>query len=315
MAPIDDPLSAVVSVQAALTQGGVDLKTTSRFVAAVDALCGSTVDLLGAPIDGLRRRIRARDDAKERLIVEEGEQDLEDARQRRAAARVRRELGEKQAAREAVALEAANQLLNLPPPSNSGGQAEDDKLRPDWLWRFSEYAEISSAEDLQAFWGRVLAGEVRNPGTFSKSTLRILSEIDKGTAEAFERLAARRLPSGWIVNGHDRQFKIDSVTLLDAGLTQAGLGAGFNKGNDDKLYWHEGEWLLVAEADFIPPILDATNLTRAGRELSFIHPLPPPAELLKELGRDVLNNLKSLKLARGRSTPGGFESDEVEDLK
>lgn len=69
--------------------------------------------------------------------------------------------------------------------------ASDNPTSPDedWLNIFSSYAEQASTERTRQLWGRILSGEVRHPGQFSLSTLRILLEIDKNTAEEFVKIA------------------------------------------------------------------------------------------------------------------------------
>ena len=60
----------------------------------------------------------------------------------------------------------------------------------DWAARFfSGVQDVSSAE-IQELWARVLAGEVRRPGSTSIRTLEILRNLDRRIAAAFQRLCA-----------------------------------------------------------------------------------------------------------------------------
>ena len=60
----------------------------------------------------------------------------------------------------------------------------------DWAARFfSGVQDVSSAE-MQELWARVLAGEVRQPGSTSIRTLEILRNLDRRTAKVFQRLCA-----------------------------------------------------------------------------------------------------------------------------
>lgn len=67
------------------------------------------------------------------------------------------------------------------PPSES----VDD----DWLFRWRDSASHVSSEELQNLWGRVLAGEVKSPGSFSLRTLDFLKSISRQEAEAISVLS------------------------------------------------------------------------------------------------------------------------------
>lgn len=59
----------------------------------------------------------------------------------------------------------------------------------DWLNYFSSHAEQASSERLQDTWARVLAGEIRKPGSFSFRTLQFVSLLDQNTAKIIEEVA------------------------------------------------------------------------------------------------------------------------------
>ncbi|MCU6352492.1 DUF2806 domain-containing protein [Morganella morganii] len=54
-----------------------------------------------------------------------------------------------------------------------------------WMNNFMRYAEDASSEELQDRMGRLLAGEVLNPGAYSLATLRTLNELDSNLATDF----------------------------------------------------------------------------------------------------------------------------------
>ncbi|MCC7290944.1 MAG: DUF2806 domain-containing protein [Phycisphaerales bacterium] len=55
----------------------------------------------------------------------------------------------------------------------------------DWIVRFFEGCQDVSEAEMQALWGRILSGEVTQPGSFSPYTLDILRLIRKREAEMF----------------------------------------------------------------------------------------------------------------------------------
>lgn len=58
----------------------------------------------------------------------------------------------------------------------------------DWLNTFADEASKMSSTHMQILFGRVLAGEVINPGGFSIRTVKTLAEIDHDAAIAFSKL-------------------------------------------------------------------------------------------------------------------------------
>lgn len=66
--------------------------------------------------------------------------------------------------------------------------ASPQNVEDDWITNFFEKSRIISDEQMQKLWSGVLAGEANNPGTFSKRTVNLLADLDKGDAELFTRL-------------------------------------------------------------------------------------------------------------------------------
>lgn len=59
----------------------------------------------------------------------------------------------------------------------------------DWITRFFRIAEDISIEQMQSLWGKVLAGEVKKPGSYSLRTLELLKNITQTEAALFVRVA------------------------------------------------------------------------------------------------------------------------------
>ena len=130
----------------------------------------------------LRIRAQAQADAR-RLLVDpsysvKGEMELGDLIRQRIEYQERK----RQANIVAVAHRAAVEV----------GESHAPAVEPDhdWTARFFGDVQDVSSEDMQVLWGRVLAGEVQNPGQTSKRTLGILKDLDADTAGMFSRLCS-----------------------------------------------------------------------------------------------------------------------------
>ncbi len=58
----------------------------------------------------------------------------------------------------------------------------DRSPEEDWLYQWRDYASTVSEDELQQLWGRVLAGEIKAPGTFSVRLLNFLHNLDRDDA-------------------------------------------------------------------------------------------------------------------------------------
>ena len=87
----------------------------------------------------------------------------------------------------------------------------DRTVDEDWLFRWRDSACMVSSEELQSLWGRVLAGEIKSPGSFSLRTLEFLKNISHEEALRIAKLAP-------FVLGNDCIFRNEE--LLDSeGIT------------------------------------------------------------------------------------------------
>jgi hypothetical protein len=66
--------------------------------------------------------------------------------------------------------------------------AKPDAVEDDWITNFFDKCRIISDIEMQNLWSRVLAGEANAPGSFSKRTVNLLSDMDKQDAALFTAL-------------------------------------------------------------------------------------------------------------------------------
>lgn len=59
-----------------------------------------------------------------------------------------------------------------------------------WLEEFQDHAEKISDEDIQIIWGKLLAGEMNSPGSYSKQLMSTLSTMSKADADMFVTLSS-----------------------------------------------------------------------------------------------------------------------------
>ena len=190
---------------------------------------------------------------------------------RRAARRWIEEEAQRQRNMEAVTAKAVPLLTERSKP---------DSVEDDWLVNFFDKSRIVSDDEMQELWSRVLAGEANSPGSYSKRTVNLLSDLEKADATLFEKLCG----FAWVVedlvplvfeSGHEiyarNGVSFESLEHLDSiGLIQFGKMMGLSAVIPQRFsVSYHGRHLTLnmpKEGDNGLPIGVAT-FTRSGQEL------------------------------------------------
>jgi Protein of unknown function (DUF2806) len=94
------------------------------------------------------------------------------------------------------------------PKPATAEQPESPPLDTDWAVAFNREAECATSDELRERLATVLAGELIQPGTFPRSTVRMIAELDRSTLENFAKILPYRfadviyVPDDW--NESDR---------------------------------------------------------------------------------------------------------------
>ena len=106
-------------------------------------------------------------------------------------------------------------------PTNQDENTNEEKtIDDDWFNVFEKEGSQKSSEDMQRRFGRVLAGEIEKPGSYSIKAVKILSELDQNIAALFKKLC-----SACVVYG---VFRIPGAVVHDARVSSLGGNAGAN---------------------------------------------------------------------------------------
>lgn len=107
----------------------------------------------------------------------------------RAAENFFNDIFEKQERRENVVRFAAEELSHQQPPPEADVVPPSEALDEDWLTGLQGFAEKASSERIQRLFGRILAGEIRRPGSFSLFTLDVVSKLSPQDAANIVKIA------------------------------------------------------------------------------------------------------------------------------
>jgi len=281
-----------VSLRVKLDHSGLTIAGKSRALSAADQLLGAIVGIPADYLEGLRRRNELRREARERFL----EADIAAAMQRveglssLGQATMQRLLSDeyrKQQNRTSVWLAAEEHLL-LPSgdeaSSEDGSEVDEVSVNADWMNKFSSFAQDVSSEDLQIIWGKLLAGEILRPGSFSLLTLRVISELDQSIASDFS-LAWSKDVGGSV--DYSPEWRRGEWFARWKRLSEAGLMAENNvaqyvpsmrPGSGDVGLWAPAgagrEFLNIAFRKNSSCQWDHIEFTRVGREIGKLLPRP-----------------------------------------
>lgn len=180
--------------------------------------------------------ISAKAEAAADIIKAESEIKINDLHQR-AAQRLIQEEAKRQKNMEDI-IDKAEPHLNQ--------EAKPDAMEDDWVANFFDKCRIVSDGEMQSLWARVLAGEANAPGTYSKRTVNLVSDLDKSDAQLFTKLCG----FGWMIGNvvplvFDEQAEIynrhginfDTLNHLEnIGVVQYERLAGFVKNSSIKRF-------------------------------------------------------------------------------
>jgi hypothetical protein len=187
---------------------------------------------------------------------------------------------------------AAEQLKNEP-------EIDNQPVDEDWMNRFFNIAEDISNEEMQALWGKILAGEIKRPKSYSLRTLEIIRNMNKDEADVITKIANYTIRVGndyAIYKGNDNELSkygisfYDTSLMVELGILQPGdfmtyiFYKSANSGNAHIIY---GNYFLKIE---LPPIPNDVHLpiylfTKSGIEILKLLSINPSLDYLRDVAK------------------------------
>ena len=97
-------------------------------------------------------------------------------------------------------------------------QVSEEPVEKDWMTRFLNIAEEVSDVDMQEIWGRVLAGEIKKPISYSLRTLEVLRHLSKEEAALIMKVSNYQVALDLLSTEDFAVSLIDRITLDDIGV-------------------------------------------------------------------------------------------------
>lgn len=173
----------------------------------------------------------------------------------------------------------------------------EDPVDEDWTTRFFNIAEDISDEEMQELWGRILAGEVKQPKTYSLRTLELLKNLSKREADVFSRA------SNFVIVSHNSPFLFkgknnevldkfnltfeDILLLTETGLLQSESNISRSLKQhpaDNQIYFESGRYIIkvLKKANTPENRIEIFRFTKIGEELLKLLTPNPSNEYIKD---------------------------------
>lgn len=200
---------------------------------------------------------------------------------------------------------AANEVRCLDDSAVSDNPVDDD-----WITRLFQIVKDVNSEEMQFVWGKILAGEIEQPGSFSLRTLDVIRNITKQDAEVFQKivpLVMQTAGSQFISSSSDilSQFGIsyESILRLDecgllnsSGMLSINLYVTNHK--DASVYNKETLIHIIGtDAEEIKISFGVHALTRAGSELYKILDFTANNEYSSAFAEEIFKGNKKAKIS------------------
>jgi len=188
----------------------------------------------------------------------------------------------------------------------------EEPINQDWLNEWGEHAGFVSDEHMQQLWGKILAGEIKNPGSFSLRTMQFLRNLSKEEANLIHKYLNYNI-NGIIAKdiiGYTDKINLpfgDIIKLTEIGILApdfAGslvitINIALKASNGKNVSTHKYySWLLIIESDkenisFDLPIIKPTQL---GLELAQLGNYTGDQNYLELVGKKILSLNGELKI-------------------
>jgi len=190
---------------------------------------------------------------------------------------------------------AAEELRNEQPIT-------DEPLDEDWTTRFFRIAEEVSNEEMQALWGKILAGEIKQPKSYSLRTLELIRNLSKKEADLFVKVATFAITSNnasFIFKGNDKElseeFNVtysETAQLIEIGLIQAGSFVNWEmrpQTEDYQSVFTAGNFVMVVNKKANSPLVQIPIhlYTHSGNELLKLVSTTSPFEYLTAFAKSI----------------------------
>lgn len=194
-------------------------------------------------------------------------------------------------------------------------KVSEESVNQDWATRFFDIVQDISDDEMQFLWGQILAGEIKQPTSYSLRTLEILRNMTKEEAELFQKVAQFVLIQqdsyiAFLVDSNNNLKKYGIpyyyiAKLIEIGLIQSGDNVRNSYTTNNTLHINKSYFIygkLVVIIDQMPDAcffsFPVRLLTTPGKELIKLINIEPNIEYIKKIATEIKNDEVKVSYAK-----------------
>jgi hypothetical protein len=199
----------------------------------------------------------------------------------------------------------------------------DEPVNEDWSVKFFNIASEVSTEELQLIWAKILAGEIRQPHSYSLRTLETVKNLSKSEAQTFMKIsnavvyqpvdyAFLFIPGGseeligeLFGISFDDILEMRDIGILSSQNVVVEINAPLDVENRDVFVHGNIGVVITRPPKLIVRDIPAINFTRVGREMLQLTNPSPSIEYLKRFSRYISHDQKKISCEIGAAIRQG----------
>ncbi|MBR4219222.1 MAG: DUF2806 domain-containing protein [Bacteroidales bacterium] len=187
----------------------------------------------------------------------------------------------------------------------------NEPVNPDWVTRFFDIVQDVSDKEMQLLWGQILAGEIKQPKSYSLRTLETLRNMTKEEAVVFQKVAQFVLvqKEAFLFSSDKSLVKFgvnysEIAKLIEIGLLQPGDFVHrqyvLTNKTDEQLVIIYGNFVIfiTTKANSTTILVPIRLLTTVGKELLKLIDITPNIDYLKEFATTFKRNKANVSYAK-----------------
>lgn len=192
-------------------------------------------------------------------------------------------------------------------------QPPESKIEDDWLFRWRDYAGEVSSEQLQIVWGKLLAGELKSPGSYSLRALEFLRNLSPSEAKEIA-LLSRFVLKDIVVRSQREILEEEGISFgfllrmqelgVVSGVEAIELSVQYKSSETTRfiqVFCSHGRVLLATHEDPNKVLsLEICNLTDVGRQILRLGTFAPHEKYLRKVGEQLKSQGFSVNLGSYR---------------
>ncbi len=172
---------------------GIPAPIRKNLFIALNQLCTALIDIPVAYLEGKAAENRAETSARITMINTAAEQmakqmNIDPQYSQIAANKYGQKILREQINLDMIGQNALKELSSAQSPQSNSqeNKSAQKEISVDWLNSFEEEARHKTSDEMRLLFGKILAGEISKPSSYSIKTVRLISQLDNQAAKIFQ---------------------------------------------------------------------------------------------------------------------------------